>query len=778
MVARIETQSPTKEDVCQTICQKFGLSSPLMSTGGTVRSELLDRIGAAVDVSVSNLPSSYRKFERLVTHFGGNYDPVSDSSEHSPDGGGTISAHGWRKLAKFSGSAEYFFILNHAKSAVSEKYSDLLGESYGFNQNVTGRRGILEAGVGSRVVFYNTSNSAEKPQQAFIGTARVRAIEFPGDGQYVLKFDEFIRFSRPVMKSEVQIDESHRWNTQHAIVEITADTYQSLLTEGNKLSDSQENLNVDEFTVDVRPDTGSLRVYRGMTYTPHYALGEFIDNSISSALENKTALEKAFGEGYELLVGVTFDEVKNRLTITDNAAGIGKSDIGAALKAGKSRGESRLGLGKYGIGMKAAAFWFGSRLTIVTHPLGEVQAWEVTIDISGDDELPAEVSVRAIEHRGAPGTIITVDNLWDSVPKAAALNLIGKYLPSIYRSYLAGGEAHGLVTTSINFQGKNLNYTEPELLEVPFWPSEDGPLAGAESKIWRQDIVVTLAGDKKIEGWVGILKTMSRDLSGLTLFYKNKAITGALPISNDGESTSNNEQTRAYKPSKMFGQAGSKIDQSFVGEFDVTHFGKTLTTDLPRWSPEEKADFEQAILDAISAGEQSMLKMAKNFRRRLSSSSKKTVKDVEKSDAEVATRTQGIDGKVGHGEVTETSASSTQFADTDVEGGVIESQLKDDDGHNHRFKLTLGQADRQARFYTLRNEGVDAHQIEINVNHPILDGIDISNPDVRKVIQYICFGYAASEVFADTQDGTILRNKFNNIMALLSDVGTSEAEDE
>jgi len=271
---------------------------------------------------------------------------------------------------------------------------------------------------------------------------------------------------------------------------------------------------------------------------------------------------------------------------------------------------------------------------------------------------------------------------------------------------------------------------------------------------------------------------MSRDLSGLTLFYKNKAITGALPISDDGDSTSNKEQTRAYKPSKMFGQDGSKLDQSFVGEFNVTHFGKTLTTDLPRWSLEEKAAFDQAILDAISEGEQSMLKMAKNFRRRLSSSSKKTVKDVQKSDEEVATRTQGIDGKVRHGAVEESSTSSRQFADADVEGGVIESQLKDDEGHNHQFKLTLGQSDRKSRFYTLRNEGLDSHQIEINVNHPILDGVDISNPDVRKIIQYLCFGYAASEVFADTQDGTILRNKFNNIMSLLSEVGTSEDEDE
>jgi hypothetical protein len=775
MAARIETQNPTKEEICLAICQKFDLDPPIMSNGGTVRSELLDRIGEALGLDTAKMPSSYRKFEKLVNHFGGNYDDVLDSSEHSPDGGGTISAHGWRKLAHLSGSREFFFILNHAQAEISEKYSDDFGRSYGFSQSVNGRKGILEAGIGSRVVFYNTANSKSKPQQAFIASARVSSIEFPVAGEYILKFDQFQQFQNPVLKKDIEIDEEHRWNNQNAIAEITQTSFNSILNEGTKLPPTQMTNDDSEFTVDVRPDTGSLRIYRGMTYTPHYALGEFIDNSISSALENTDALLKGYSGNFQLKVLVDFDPKKNRLTIVDNAAGIRKEDIGAALKAGKSRGETRLGLGKYGIGMKAAAFWFGSKLTIVTHPLGEDQGWEVSIDISGEEDLPTEVSVKAIEHRGIPGTTISIDNLWDGVPKTSAINLIGKYLPSIYRSYLSGGKNIGLVETSIEFQGKILKYSEPELLEVQFWPSEDGPLVGAESKIWRQDVRVTLSGDKIIEGWVGILKTMSRELSGLTLFYKDKAITGALPVSTDGDLTTGNEQTRAYKPAKMFGQAGSKIDQSFVGEFDVTHFGKTLTTDLPRWSSEEKEAFEQAVLDAISSGDQSMMKMAKNYRRRLSSNSKKTVIDVATSDDEVAKRTQGIDGKVGHGEVISPTPEN-QFADSDVEGGIITSLLKDDEGHNHEFVLKLGQAERSSRFYTLRNSGGNAHQIEINVNHPILDGVDVSNPDVRKVIQYMCFGYAASEIFADTQDGAILRSKFNNIMSLLSEVQTTDRQ--
>jgi hypothetical protein len=236
MAASIETQTLNKEDVCLAICRKFNLDAPNMSGGGTVRSELLDRIGFAIGLNVAGLPTSYRKFEKLVAHFGGAYDMFLDSSEHSPDGGGTISAHGWRKLAHLSKSMDFYFILNHAEAEVSEKYSDDFGRTYGFSQNVTGRRGILESGVGSRVIFYNTANSKMKPQQAFVASARVSSIEFPGEGEYILRFDEFQKFHNPVMKKDVEIVGKTKWNSQQAIAEITQPSFQSIMNEGTKLT--------------------------------------------------------------------------------------------------------------------------------------------------------------------------------------------------------------------------------------------------------------------------------------------------------------------------------------------------------------------------------------------------------------------------------------------------------------------------------------------------------------------------------------------------------------
>lgn len=63
----------------------------------------------------------------------------------------------------------------------------------------------------------------------------------------------------------------------------------------------------DSFDVNIQPDVSALRMFRSMSFTPWYALGEFVDNSITSAMKNKDALVAVNGRDYRLRERITID---------------------------------------------------------------------------------------------------------------------------------------------------------------------------------------------------------------------------------------------------------------------------------------------------------------------------------------------------------------------------------------------------------------------------------------------------------------------------------------
>lgn len=783
----LETVKFAKAEVARQVCRHLEIDGPEISAGSTINSEVFTRIAHKFALDVSECRTSYGKFEKLLNFFGEQYDPNLDSSEHSPTGGGTISAHGWRKLARACGALDFCFILNVSEASVSEKYRDEFGKSYGFTDSVTGRVPLLEADAGARVLFYNTSNSKLKPTKSFLAHAQIADIERFSDGSYRVSFSNFEYLPSPISKDDVHVE---GWNSQHAIAEIGSDGFKSLISQVNlartKVLQAQapeqvhHAIQVDdkstrssEFDVDVRPDTGSLRLYKGMVFTPHYALGEFIDNSITSAMRNKSELEAAFGPDYKLKIDVSFDSANNSLEVSDNAAGIKRDDIGLALKAGATSNENQLGLSKYGIGMKAAAFWFGATLELETHPLGESTGYKVTLDITGDGALPAHVSVKPIPHRGGPGTVLRVKNLWSGVPKTRASNATKRYLPSIYRSFIQSEDLDAdQVPTVITYEGQILSYESPELLRAPFWPSQDGPAPGSAERTWRQAVDIVLESGVEIRGWVGILKTMSRDSSGLTLFYNKKAIAGAVPT---GELSADDERTpdRSYRPRGLFKQSGSKTDQTFVGEFDVSALGKTITTNDVRWTPEQREEFENLLVQKLQAGSaefgqgETLIKMASNVMRRQSARSAKTVEEVFESDRQLQQIAQTrLDGNIKHGFDGAANPLPSAFSSDDLEGAIISIELTDDEGHNHSFKLSLGQS-RSSDFLSLRNLSDSTHEIDVNMAHPILDSVDAGDKDIRRVVQVLSLALGVAEVFADTDEGLALRRKFNNSLDLL-----------
>jgi hypothetical protein len=281
-----------------------------------------------------------------------------------------------------------------------------------------------------------------------------------------------------------------------------------------------------------------------------------------------------------------------------------------------------------------------------------------------------------------------------------------------------------------------------------------------------------LATGKIISGWVGILEQMSRDLSGFFLHYRGKGIAGVVPL--DGDDDEDQAEAKdaisrgSYKPRKIFKQQGSYPDQSFIGEFDITEFGKTITTDSPLWTPDEEGEFTEKLLNLLS--DDDYIQMAIHFRRRKAAAiDEKTNKIADSSEAKIIEN--ALSGHVDHVEVEESEADIASIR-TALEGDAIEDimaiNLRDKEEHSHKFSVSFVKDVSRAFLVVTENEGFE-HLIQVNVFHPALSDINLDIHG-RKILQRVCVAFAASEVFNSGYDKQKIRMKANQILSQLGQI--------
>jgi hypothetical protein len=533
---------------------------------------------------------------------------------------------------------------------------------------------------------------------------------------------------------------------------------------------NNDNFNEVEFPIDITPDVSALKIFRNLSFTPWYAIGEFVDNSITSALKNIDDLIALNGTDYELRIDIEFPRNKDSLIIKDNAAGISRADlIERALKTGVPAIDTSVGLGKHGVGMKAAGLWWGEKIIIETHPINEKNGWQIDLDISEQDDKKKIVVAKPITHRGYPGTTITIEKLWQKTPQSRTITAIRSYLPSIYRAYIGSTKEDGELKCLIFYQNKQLTFEYPTLLSEPLWPTKNGPEFGAPARLWRKDINIQLSSGKSISGWVGILEKLNRDMSGFFLKYRNKGISGVVPMQNsdpeDSRDAKDTVSKGAYKPRKIFRQSGGYTDQSFIGEFDASEFGKTITTDEPKWSAEEKDEFETKLLDLLVADD--YLRMATNYRRK--KASEKDVEEAIKSDAEENKLFQdSLDGNIDHTDISEELESLEVLPALDPESTEDAGSflLHDREGHKHNFKFIFVKDISREFIMLMENPEKRIHEIQMNLFHPCMNGI-IVDTSTRKAIKRLGIAIAASEVFSNGYDKSKIRTKMNEILRQL-----------
>ena len=275
----------------------------------------------------------------------------------------------------------------------------------------------------------------------------------------------------------------------------------------------------DIHEIDVKSGPGVFRHFEHLDLRPWYLLGEYVDNAIGSMEANIKELKK-INPNYILTVRIFRDTLARKLYITDNAGGISDDEIERALQIGE-RPNDTSGAHEFGVGMKMASFHFTRRWSIRTSALGEPV--EKYIDLNVDEiEKTGNTKVDVIRQSksaDASYTEICLENFYDNNwPKGATVNKIERFLGSMYRRYIDQGKL--ILIFDNDGDQKNIKGTFPEILSMAFVkdPSEG-------EKLWKQDILF-LYKNKKITGWVGLLKNTGQINTGFDLIRRNKVIEG------------------------------------------------------------------------------------------------------------------------------------------------------------------------------------------------------------------------------------------------------------
>lgn len=342
-------------------------------------------------------------------------------------------------------------------------------------------------------------------------------------------------------------------------------------------------------TVNIRPGVTVLSVLRHLNYRPWFALSEFIDNSIQSFLDHRSALQHLEGPSLSLRVDLEIDSSDSgRIVVRDNAAGIHERDFARAFRPAELPPDTT-GLAEFGMGMKSAACWFAPEWTVRTSALGEAVERCVEFNISRivQDELEElDVDTRDVA-RDTHFTEIVLTHL-HRPPIGRTLGKIKDHLRDIYRIFTR----EGLLALSLN--GELLTHEQPGVLVAPHFRTPNGT-----AKTWRKDFDFDFGDGLRAHGFAAIRQRASTSRAGFALFRRRRLIQGS---GDDG-----------YRPEYIFGKPNSFVYQRVFGEIHLEGFDVSHTKDGFQWD-ENEHPFLELLKEELSQNDLPLLPQAREYR--------------------------------------------------------------------------------------------------------------------------------------------------------------------
>ena len=327
-----------------------------------------------------------------------------------------------------------------------------------------------------------------------------------------------------------------------------------------------------------RVELSVINSYKRLAYTAWHAIAEFVDNSTQSFFDNREllmGLNKA--DARPLTVQVDYEASQDILRVRDNTMGMSFEDLERALHVSQPPPNTS-GRSRYGMGLKTAACWIGNVWSVRSKKYGETVEYFVEVDVakiaSGNNDLSysenRDVSIE--DHY----TILEIRN-HNRKFKTRTLGKIGQYLRSMYRQDFRNGDL------TLIWRGSELNWDEYDerwavdrngnayFKEFEFWVGTDSEEAN--------DLK-----DKRVHGWVGVLREGSRSDAGFSILLSNRVIKG-WPVS--------------WRPETIFGyERNDLVNQRLVGEIHLDDFVVSHTKDDIQWLGDQEEEVERLLLES------------------------------------------------------------------------------------------------------------------------------------------------------------------------------------
>ncbi len=539
----------------------------------------------------------------------------------------------------------------------------------------------------------------------------------------------------------------------------------------------------NEFLIDTTPRELVYEGYKNWVYSIWFALGELVDNSITSAYQNWERLQEMTDGQYRLRIDITIDQAQRLLSVEDNAAGISQDQFSRILVSGE-RPPNPTGLSVHGVGMKLAAFWWGRSLTINSYPIDEDYAAIAVMDLDeiqkrGDAKATLMISKRLIDWHGTRITLRKAyENRW---PEPGELSNLSLLLRSMYRKFTTDDDK----PVDIYLNEVKLDFEPFPLLQAPFWKNTSGPMEGSESRVWRREnFTFTTSTGRQISGWYGILAQLKRDLSGFFLHFRGKGMqgigyAGSSDFSESGGSQ-DSQSNQYYRPSSVFGSSESYRYGRLTGEFDITDFGKAASTDSAVWSKTEEAEFLAALVSDMKSGVENFWTMAATYQSRKAKNLKQQTDDATVTPGEIRDlgdllfKGWSSDGVLHEGDITDPNTPITPLLDDlDLEdiGEMEFVNVPDEDGHQHLVVLELAE-NPDLELYSFSTDKLDdnRHVLRLNVGHPVLRKLQWSSKHVREAALTMTLLMALPELFlAARVNRSAFRAKINEMAQRLAE---------
>ena len=503
--------------------------------------------------------------------------------------------------------------------------------------------------------------------------------------------------------------------------------------------------------INIRPTTSVYATYKNIKYRPWTAVAEFVDNSTQSYYSNKSKL-KTLPTWDGLDVEILYDRNSSRgdqLTITDNAFGMNFEDFKRAIILDSP--PKRATRSEFGMGLKTAACWFGTKWSVESTELGSSIKYKAEVDVEllrkykNEEIIVEEKACDPTEH----GTVITI---WELNRKLAPRQ-IGKtkeQIAGMYRVDLRRGDI------SIFYNGEALEYTDPPVLveELP-----DGT-----KKKWKEKIKFNIPHEGKeyrVKGFIALREEGSTSSAGFTLMRRGRVIVGGYDDT--------------YRPEEKKEKSNSFVYQRLFGEIELNNWPVTQTKDAFDWY----SGLEDKLIDELKEICRDYINKAKTYRKpkkiEVKTSLDEVVNKFEKAGVIDSPRTTSVKRKVAKEIETsrDVDLSATQNSDEGIriEGSNSRSISYKIGGRRCVVNFVLKTDNPSANWINIKQSQASEGEyiIEWNIKHPFFKPY-IDDPAFLAFMETFTFAFVLSEIeaYKTCVDGKIspstIRMKMNDYL--------------